>query len=225
MKVLLGMLTRANPADEPFQEAALSVMASSFDGVKTLDDGGKPVSDFSAQRNRLIDFGEREGYDWMFMIDADECMFPEDIATVRSMMTKRRRLIILPRIDFAKDFDHVDPTPYPDYQARVFRLGAGYRFRKPVHEGLFRRFSPASDKRLGLGTISDSTPIYHYGRLRTREQIELKAYNYQQLMQGASPVDVRPEGWVENPTGEYWAQLKPFDDPHPLRGLVAWPPG
>ncbi len=216
MKVCLGMLARSDRAAEPLLDRVLSIVGPSFEAVEVLRDEGRPITDFAAARNRLIDAAERRGDDWMFMLDSDECMFPADIAAVRSMMTPDTRLIVLPRYEFARDFDHYDPGQYPDYQTRVFRLGHGYRFRRKVHEGLYRRFALMSEKRLGHGLVSEQTPIYHYGRVKTPAQLELKTLNYRRIARDQRPLGALPADFVVDESKPYWVRLEPFDRPHPL---------
>jgi hypothetical protein len=221
MKVMLGMLARSDRSREPLLEQILSIMGPCFDDVAIVEDGGALISDYGAQRNRLIEIGERKGFDWMIQLDSDECMFPEDIDTVKSLMAPDNRLIVLPRIELVRDFEHYDPGGYPDYQRRVFRLGVGYRFRRRVHEGLYRRFSPLSETRLRRGIISDATPIYHYGRVKTPAELVLKFHNYDLIAQGAAPVEELPAGTNVEAGVEMWGRVTPFDKPHPLAGARA----
>jgi hypothetical protein len=217
-RVALGMLARSDPDSEPLLPRILSIVSDSFDGVEILRDEGKRITHYGAQRNRLIELAERKGYDWVFMLDSDECMFPEDIAKVRLLMTPDRRLIILPRYEFVKDFDHYDPRGYPDYQGRVFRLGVGYRYRHSVHEGLYRRFAVMSEMRLRHGYFSDETPIYHYGRVRSPEELALKFHNYDLIARGKTPVDTVPDEMVGLDHTHRWGHVVRFDKPHPLMG-------
>lgn len=220
--VMLGMLARSDRSKEPLLDRILSIVGPSFDGVEVLYDEGRPISDFGAQRNRLIEVGECKGYDWMVQLDSDECMFPQDIEALRSLMTPRNRFILLPRYEFAQDFGHYDPTEYPDYQGRTFRLGCGYRFRRRVHEGLYRPFSPFSEKRLGVGVFSDATPIYHYGRIKDAATMLLKLHNYELLTKGGVPVGELPGDVAVDEGRRFYRELAPFPGPHPLEG---WPAG
>lgn len=217
MKVLLGMLARET--GEPYVDRILEIVAPSFDGVEVLRDPTGRVTDFAAQRNRLVELGEREGYDWMFMLDADECMFPADLAKVRKLMERpRTRLIVMPRIEMVQDFDHWDPTLYPDYQRRVFKLGVGYRFRRPIHEGLYRPLSPLSETRLRRGLVSEDTPIYHYSRTKPRAELLLRFINYDRVQRGQTRLESLPEG--EDPAGAHlWNETDVFVGENPLRDL------
>jgi hypothetical protein len=215
------MLARSDRSKEPLLDRILSIVGPSFDGVEVLYDEGRPISDFGAQRNRLIEIGEHKGFDWMVQLDSDECMFPQDIATLRSLMVPPNRLLLLPRYEFARDFDHYDPTEYPDYQGRTFRLGCGYRFRRRVHEGLYRRFSPLSERRLGVGVFSDATPIYHYGRIKDTATMLLKLHNYELLAKGEAPVSELPGDAALDEDRRFYRELAPFPGPHPLKGSPA----
>lgn len=222
--VCLGMLARRDASAEPLLETVLGIVGPSFDGTEMLWDEGLPVADFAAARNQLIDRAEDLGYDWMFMLDSDECMFPADIQHVRSLMTAERRLIVLPRYEFVHDFGHYDPSEYPDYQRRVFRLGVGYRFRRKVHEGLYRRFSPFSETRLRSGFVSDTTPIYHYGRLKSAAAMELKLLNYDRLADGLPPLSQLSPGHVVTEQRRFWRECEPFTGPHPLESFAGSTP-
>ncbi|MDY0340248.1 MAG: hypothetical protein RBS17_03445 [Coriobacteriia bacterium] len=217
MRVMLGMLARSDRSQEPYLDETLSIVSPCFDGIFILDDEGCRIDDYSAQRNRLIEVGEREHYDWMFMLDSDECMFPSDIEVLKTRMTPENRLLVLPRYEFVKDLDHYDPQGYPDYQGRVFRLGIGYQFRKTVHEGLYRRYFPVSEMRLQRGVRCDDTPIYHYGRVKSTAEMLLKLHNYNLIAKGQPPVTELPEG-TDISNGEWlWGAITRFEAPHPLR--------
>ncbi|HEY5477372.1 MAG TPA: hypothetical protein VIK11_11750 [Tepidiformaceae bacterium] len=219
VKIMLGMLARSDRTQEPLIERILSVIGPCFDDIAIVEDEGRRITDYGAQRNRLVEIGERKGFDWMMQLDSDECMFPADIETVKSLCIPGNRLVVLPRYEFVKDFDHYDPTGYPDYQGRVFRLRVGYRFGRRVHEGLYRRFSPLSEMRLRRGVFSDSTPIYHYGRVKTPAELLLKFLNYDLIAAGESPVDELPADINPDDGIERWGAVTPFERPHPLGKL------
>jgi len=219
VKVMLGMLVRTDRTREPLLDRILSIVGPCFDAVELLEDEGRPIADFGAQRNRLIETGERTGFDWMIQLDSDECMFPEDIETVKSLMTPANRLIALPRYEFVRDLEHYDPRGYPDYQRRAFRLGVGYRFGRRVHEGLYRRFSPLSETRLKRGVLSDDTPIYHYGRVKSPAELALKFHNYARIARGEAPVDDLRDEATGAGGADLWGDITPFDGPHPLDGV------
>jgi hypothetical protein len=179
MKVLLGMMARSD--GEPYLDQAVSIMRSSFDGVEIQLDGGQPITDFSAARNRLISFGESNGYDWMFMLDADECMYPDDISGVRSLMELDGDFIALPRINLVNDSSHWEPSWYPDYQGRVFRLGRGYHYRNQIHEQLYPPTGHLAAMESEGFARSDDTPIYHFGMSGSSKDVLDKWQHYESI--------------------------------------------
>lgn len=211
MKVLLAMLARSH--GEPYLESVLSIMGASFDGVEVGYDGGRAITDFAAARNRLIRLGESQGYDWIVMLDADECMYPRDIERVRALMGQGADFIALPMIEFVNDFEHWDPSPYPDYHGRVFRLGRGYHFRNKMHEMVFARRALLNEIERGVFARSDETPIYHYGKTKSAESVVEKFAHYERLEEGSTPLR-----FVQELAGELWPDAPEFTHPHPLDG-------
>ena len=215
MKVLLAMLVKEG--QEPYLDRMLSLVSPCFDGVELLSDRGRPVDDFAAARNQLIKTGERKGYDWIFMLDADECMFPEDIARVRTLMDGPQGFIVLPRVELVGDVGHWDPALYPDLQGRVFRLGVGYHYRNRLHEEVYRglRHRPELGARDSL--VSIATPIFHYGRTKQHDVIALKSLNYVRLAQHEPLLEAIPDDVdVEQVVSRCLEAMVPLDMPEPL---------
>lgn len=219
LRVCIGMIVKEGR--EPYLDRVLSVMEGSFDGRVIVPDDGVQLMDYAAQRNKVIEIAEDQDYDWLFMLDADECMYPADIETVRKYMSTET-LIILPRIELVRDFDHFDPHLYPDLQARVFKLGMGYHYEGRLHETLC-----ASDSRMSggwrrrptpaPGSVSPTTPIYHYGRTKSLNEILLRYHNYNLIARGRATVAVLPDHVAEGDQS-WWTQARPFPAMHPLRG-------
>jgi hypothetical protein len=205
---------------EPYLDRVLSVVEASFDGkVIVPDDGSVQLRDYADQRNRVIKTAEDQGFDWMFMLDADECMYPSDIESVKRFMPTDT-LIMLPRIELVRDFDHFDPILYPDVQVRVFKLGMGYHYRGCLHEALYAGdagtesfWSPKP--RPAAGVLSPATPIYHYGRTKSLDETLLRYYNYDLISRGRAPIGTLPERAAVTP--EWWNRARPFPAMHPLR--------
>lgn len=218
MRVLLAMMARRGR--EPFLDEILSVVGPSFESVEILYDDSSDVTDFSRARNQLIHIGESKGYDWIFMLDADGCMFPEDILRVRCLMREELSLIVLPRIEMVRDRRHWDPMIYPDYQGRVFRLGSGLHFRNRIHEQLYRRFGVRSEFDRGNYAVCDTAPIYHYGQTKDVREVLLKNLNYERLSGGEPLLSALPEGLTLDDRS-FWPSMAPFDHPHPLDGQEA----
>lgn len=218
LRVLLGMIARSK--GEPFLSDILSIVGGSFDAVEVLYDGGSPVADFAAARNRLIALGERSGFDWIMMLDADECMFPEDIASVRLLVEACEKSAIgLPRVEFANDSGHWLPECYPDYQVRAFRLHRGYRFRRRLHEQLYERTSPISVLKSGRFLRSDSTPIYHYGGTKRPGAYMAKVRQFEAVASGFKPEEDAATADNEGDDQTVlWPGAPTFEFGHPMDG-------
>lgn len=208
MRVALAMIVKSQ--GESYLDRILNVMSSSFDGVEITSDDGQPVTDFAAARNDLIRTLEAKGYDWAFMLDADECMFPEDISQVRELMSSSSDVIALPRINLLRDFAHWDPSNYPDYQGRVFRLKKGYHFRRPVHEMLYSQ-SGKEPAVLSDAQKSENTPIYHYGWTKPAESWLEKRRLYDGAIAGG---DIAADTIADSPM--FLRRAVAFEFSHPL---------
>ena len=173
---------------------------------------------FAAGRNILIQYAEDSGADYLFMLDADEAMTPEGIRLCIEAAEKYD-CIALPRIEFVKDTNHYDPTLYPDYQCRFFRLKKGYYFRNRVHEMLHH---PVTNK----AVLADprkfialpNAPIYHYSRIKDHRRLALKYLNYDRMAQNQELLKELPVGY--DPQAQYWARCEPFIGDHPLKKSV-----
>lgn len=230
MKVALGILTRN---EEFYLGRHLPIIANSFDGIVAVDAASVDRSveiltsfgakienrewnnDFGAARNAMIALAEREGYDWIFMVDSDECMFPKDIETVKEYMPQSQ-FIALPRIEFVRDYYHFDHTLYPDFQGRVFKLHQGFHYRNKVHEMLYK---PDDDialmSRLDYRVVAAGCHLYHYSRCKSPESLWLKYANYDRLMKGEELIERIPDGTRVNLT-DFWKSEVEFHGPQPV---------
>ncbi len=227
VKVTLGMIVRN---DERFLSMTLPLIRDCFDEFVAVDAessdrtreilkayGAKVIvrpwnNNYSDARNEVI---RNATGDWMFMLDSDEAMFPEDIEKVRKLM-EQAICIRLPRIEFVTDGAHVDETVYPDWQGRVFALGNGFHFRNRVHEILYKDSDGKSAWEMGYFTDAPDCPIYHYGQCRSREEVWLKHHNYRLIQNGLPPLDAVPPNVEIKPCED----LKPFTGDHPLKGMI-----
>ncbi|QJB58123.1 glycosyl transferase family 2 [Pseudodesulfovibrio sp. zrk46] len=126
-----------------------------------------PLTDFSEQRNRMLD--ECEG-DWVLYLDGDE-LFSEDTWALFTalMLIKRLQACYFPRMTFYPEESDckVGFGLWPDLQLRLFRNHEGVRFERPVHEKL-----TGIEGRVALAL---DAPILHYSRLRkTPEELVAK---------------------------------------------------
>lgn len=201
MKIALGMILKN---EERMLMRHLGIISKCFDGAVFLDDGSTDQSlsaidsnchcdynighsngdiSFSEKRNAVIKQAEELGYDAIFFLDADECMFPRDINEVKYFL-EYEEIIALPRYEFGWDRNHYDPTIYPDYQGRVFCLNKGYHYQGNIHEILFPKDSEKSVEELNKFFKVENAHIYHYGRCRTPEAIAEKYERYNRIITG-----------------------------------------
>jgi glycosyltransferase involved in cell wall biosynthesis len=206
MNVCLGIILKN---EEPMLKRHLSLVSFCFDGAIFLDDGSTDRSieiiesecrcpydiikregdfiGFADKRNEVIKRAEELGYDVMFMLDADECMFQIDIDAIK-ILSETTEVIALPRYEFTIDFKHYSRHLYPDYQARVFQLNKGYHYRNPIHEILYKNDENASISEQSKLLYIPERHIYHYGRCKDRKFLWSKDNDYNRISQGLKPI-------------------------------------
>lgn len=232
MKIALGMIAKN---ERPILEKTLNYKALDFDlklavdfmsddnTVELLGSYGFQLirqewgGNYASARNTLIQFAEEQGADYLFMIDADEAMFPHDIAQLKAL-AEVHDAIAVPRYEFVKDFGHYDPNLYPDYQCRFFRLNKGMYFKNRVHEMLTTEKGDVCLERHYLHAKVPQTPIYHYSRVKPHKELALKYINYDRMLKGEEPLRELPEGY--DPEAKYWEKCEPFTNDHPLKHYV-----
>lgn len=233
MKIALGMIAKN---EREILEKTLNYKALDFDlrlavdfmsddnTVELLGSYGFQLlrqdwqGNYANARNILIQFAEEQGADYLFMLDADEAMYSYDLDKLK-LLAEKHDVIALPRIEFVKDYQHYDPTLYPDYQCRFFRLNKGYYFKNRVHEMLHTPDGSTAclaDHR--HHTRVPETPIYHYSRVKDHKRLALKYLNYDRMLKGEQPLTDLPEGY--DPNAQYWAKCEPYMSNHPLKSYV-----
>lgn len=181
-KVALGI---AVTNEINFLKRHLPILKKCFDGVYVSDGGSTDGSleylkeagiyliqgDFghglewkeANHKNSVVLDAEKAGYDWIVSLDADEIMYPKDIAVAKKFMTSDNNFLRFPRIEFFGDTKHFKPHLYPDLQGRAFRLHAGYHWRKDMHSVVYQGENQLSCSEMGDYTIVPTAPIFHYG--------------------------------------------------------------
>jgi len=182
MKIALGIIV-TNEIN--FLKRHLPLLIPHFDGVFVCDGGSTDGSveylktlninllqgDYGHwetwreddHKNSVIIEAEKQGYDWILNLDADEIMFPEDIEELKRFMQGDNVFLMSPRIEFYGDTLHFKPQLYPDYQGRAIKLNQDFRWVKPIHSYFQKIGEPKSAGEMGHATIVVSAPIYHYG--------------------------------------------------------------
>lgn len=117
------------------------VVSDSFsdDGTPELARGAgaeviqRPFDNFAGQRNAALEAVQAE---WIFFVDADERVTPEQAAEVRRVIAERPEVgWWTPRHNFIAGQRVRYGGFYPDYQLRVLKRGyARYDPARPVHE-------------------------------------------------------------------------------------------
>ena len=171
-------------------------------------------NDYGAARNVLIANAEKLGYDWLFMLDADESMLPDDLIVMRKYMETEESLIF-PRFEFVDDFHHFCPSFYPDYQARAFRLNIGYHYTGALHEQLRRDQDPPAYQ-MPYSTRLPMCPIFHYAKSKPTMEVWLKYNTYDRIAAGLQPFSEVPPGTVPPPSWALENKRVPFLGRKPL---------
>ena len=212
MRVALGMI---NKNDKTALECFLPIVRPCFDGAVVVDaestDGSQKVfkkhdftivsrpwnDDFAEARNCIIKIAEDLKYTHLFMLDSDECMFPEDIGIVKRYMADRE-FICLPRIEFVKDEWHFNPKLYPDFQGRVIKLGVYFHYQNKIHEMLWKGKDKVEARKVETNNPLKipNCPIYHYGRCKSLKYLWLKHQNYDRLVKGLPLISKIPKDAV-----------------------------
>jgi hypothetical protein len=234
MRVCLGMIAR--PVEELFVKC-LGVVIDQFDGLvivtsknPTWRDGVTAMinprcldifddyvwkHDYGDARNQVIRHAEEIGYDWMFVLDPDESMLKEDCVTIRKYIELQgEECLIVPRYEFADDFDHFVPDLYPDAHPRAFQLKIGYHFEGTVHEPLWKGSIPAHA--LSSSTLIPMVHIFHYARCKVSKDVWLKSSAYHRVAQGLEPFKEVPPEIVLPKTWALDKKRVPFLGPKPL---------
>jgi len=155
--------------------------------------------DFGRWRNMMMDEARRLGMDWIFMIDSDEVMYYSDYERAFTYMEKgENTLLRLARINMITPERYVQKF-YPDWQARLIKLDAGYVYTEKTHA------QPILDGKLLTGDFLVNCVIYHLSYLTSDAKLYLKQMNYKLTMEGKPILDKLPEGmkypltdWLHN---------------------------
>lgn len=175
--------------------------------------------DFSAARNESLRLATK---DWVFCIDADERLNPQDIPTLRQMTEGPQDhcywLPIRNYTDTTSVADFVacevnDPYCrgfagwYPAHRVRLFPNGTGAKYEGKVHELI----GPCLE-RMGYKIQGSDIPVHHYPLVkREAERVQDKQEMYLRLGHEKirqNPDD--PKGYME--LGNQYAEVKDYEN-------------
>jgi len=100
--------------------------------IITQSQEGKPITDFSLERNRLLDEAQE---DWFFYVDSDETVSLELVQAMQKAIEAGEFKVFRVRyVVTSADFSVKYRTIVPYYQPRFFSTKIGARFTNKVHE-------------------------------------------------------------------------------------------
>jgi hypothetical protein len=230
MKVILGMLAhndafllpRILPLLMPYFDHTVVGYSESTDDTKEILDATNAIvaeiafsNNWAEARNAVIKVSEHIGGSYLLMLDSDEAMLKSDLDMLRlefGAVGSMAMAFLYPRYEFVDDFEHYDPSLYPDYQARGFPLGQEFYYSGATHEQLCREGKVCS--RVNGGYLKSKRHVFHYGKCKPTAEVALKYHNYDRLKNGLELVKELPPGFV---IPETWApgHKTKFEGPKP----------
>lgn len=145
-------------------------------------------TNYSVARNASLALAEANGYDYAFVIDPDEAILPDRIEPLRALLDGS--VYTLPRFEFIQDERHINSNLYPDLHVRIIPLHQGIEYRGVIHEVPYFKKDSKSISELGKSVIIPWMPIFHYGRLKSPNEIALHYQNMYATAHGKPRSDV-----------------------------------
>lgn len=163
--------------------------------------GVEPVSfpwcdDFAAARNRSLELCR---FPWIFVIDADERVAPEDVPVLRALVeeppARGYRFVTRNYTNNAavSEFRRCPPDDahgrgfagwFPSAKVRLFPNRPDVRFEGAVHE-----LVNGALERVGIPILTSDIPIHHYAEERSAERLQAKRLLYLELGQRKAAQD------------------------------------
>ncbi len=176
-------------------------------GAKVMDFDFKHV-DFAAARNYTLEQARGE---WILVLDADECLQRESIATLRQLMVRGENAgYYFERLNYSADAD----APATDYSVRLFPNRPGYRYRGRVHETIH-----ASILSGGGRVVQTGIRIDHEFAIDT-ESRRLKNHRYLEILKQEIAADPNDFSRLDFLAAEYH-QLGMFDEAAEIAERIA----
>jgi len=172
--------------------------------------------DFAAPRNESLRMCTG---DWVFVVDADERIAPEDLPRLRELahgpsdvcyrFTTRNYTNSNTISDFQPCAENDENAQgfagwYPSTKVRFFPNGRGARFEGKIHE-----LVNASLERQGIRIVDSDVPVHHYPLQRPHERVQAKQELYLRLGHEKVAEDpTNPKAFVE--LGSQYAETGDF---------------
>ncbi len=172
--------------------------------------------DFSAARNESL---RQCTGDWIFVLDADERIAPEDLRRIRALsegppnVCYRFTTRNYTNAENVSEFERCaidDPNAkgfagwYPSHKIRFFPNRVGARFEGQVHETVHRSLEGRNIK-----VLESDTPVHHYPFLKTPERILAKQELYLEL--GLKKIEACPkDAHAYEELGNQYAEVRDY---------------
>lgn len=157
--------------------------------LSRIEQSNDNTIDFGKWRNTLISMAEKQGAEWVFMLDSDETLFiPDYDAIFNYVEYGTSEAYRLSRIDFVGNKGHYRADVYPDWQGRLFKLNKGYYYAPKIHAQLHK------DNEIVQGQYLPHITIYHYGWTRDENKKKLHYLNAERVKQGLPILATLPNG-------------------------------
>ncbi len=155
----------------------------------------RPFDNFAGQRNAALEAVEAE---WIYFVDADERVTPEQAAEVRRVIAERPEVgWWTPRHNFIAGRRVRYGGFYPDYQLRLLKRGcARYDPARPVHEVVLLD-GPA-------GHLQNVMIHYNYDDWAQFHAKQRRYARYESQALRARGVKPWPHKFIRQPLREFW---------------------
>lgn len=173
-------------------------------------------NDYAAARNELLNRAEEAKLSgFMLQLDADECIYPQHIESLRRLDIESGVPIAFPRYNYVRG-ELFESGSYPDFQSRCVRIGGGMKWSRSVHEVI-----------KSYASIVSGAHIHHYGWTKSPQENWLRSHNYKLIAEGKPTItaDEIPDDIKKITYGEWLMDMterhkfSPVTHDHPLKGL------
>lgn len=140
--------------------------------------------DFSIAKNRLIQLAKDSGYDWLFILDADETLDSEKVPLLfQYAENDAYELYYLPRVSYVETgVIEANTRTFPDLQSRLFKLNSNFSYYFHVHTQLVKDGVNVYES--NVGAVIPNIFIYHHANLKGPKSVLLKVVERTGMEQG-----------------------------------------